>query len=43
MMKSVINDVPLNFKRLFKKEFNVKLIGEIEAGKNKKEMKKCTT
>jgi hypothetical protein len=40
MMKAVINDIPINFKRLFKKEFNIKLIGEVEAGNNKGNMRK---
>ena len=40
MMKSVISDIPLNFKRLWKTPLNVKLVGEITIGSNKGCMKK---
>jgi DNA polymerase I-like protein with 3'-5' exonuclease and polymerase domains len=43
MMNNVINDIPLNFKKLFKKEFNIRLLGEIEAGNNKGAVVKWST
>jgi DNA polymerase I-like protein with 3'-5' exonuclease and polymerase domains len=39
IMKNVIRDIPVNFEKLFKKQFNVTLYGEIEVGNNKKELK----